>query len=244
RARAGRNPPVHPRSAEAGREASLQAAPSPPFVRRAAVRGGPVVRPGDVPAGGSARSRRTTSAEVANKRSRRQPAGGHRCARDDGRRHRGRGRAPRVQQDTSESSDSGENGEGSSAADTAAEAQETSEESSGADERTEGRVGAAGGPAGPSQPGKSNSTSNLQTVANVGSSGGRPPGLVWIIGHSYVYWGAQLADRRWEGRQLGISREVAGVRWIGVRGMQWGRMFGEIQRFVNLDGKPNIIVLH
>ncbi|CAN2390257.1 hypothetical protein PRIEUP_LOCUS293, partial [Pristimantis euphronides] len=205
----------------------------------------------------------------------------------------------------------------------AAEAQETSEESSGANERTEGRVGAAGGPAGLSQPGKSNSTSNLQTVANVGSSGGKrkrgsigerrehkedlqvwssflrgfqrtnvddgsygrefpmgalhrrgrwytvrrlpkrklecgkngqkkldigrfrgPPGLVWIIGHSYVYWGAQLADRRWEGRQLGISREVARVRWIGVRGMQWGRMLGEVQRFVNLDWKPNIIVLH
>ncbi|CAN2391561.1 hypothetical protein PRIEUP_LOCUS1601 [Pristimantis euphronides] len=65
-----------------------------------AVRGGTVVRPGEVPAGGSARSRRTTSAEVANKRSRRQPAGAHRRARDDGRRHRGRGRAPWARQDT------------------------------------------------------------------------------------------------------------------------------------------------
>ncbi|CAN2389971.1 hypothetical protein PRIEUP_LOCUS3, partial [Pristimantis euphronides] len=161
---------------------------------RAAVRGGTVVRPGDVPAGGSARSRRTTRAEVANKRSRRQPAGAHRRTEDDGRRHRGRGRAPRAQQDTSESRDSGENGEGSSAADTAVEAQETSEESSGADERTEGRVGAAGGPAGPSQP-------------------GRPPGLVWIIGHSYVYWGAQLADRAGK-----VGSSALAGKWPGSGG--------------------------
>ncbi|KAM4012709.1 uncharacterized protein ACNLHF_004581, partial [Anomaloglossus baeobatrachus] len=24
----------------------------------------------------------------------------------------------------------------------------------------------------------------------------------WILGHSYVYWGARRADARWNGRQL------------------------------------------
>ncbi|CAN2390265.1 hypothetical protein PRIEUP_LOCUS301, partial [Pristimantis euphronides] len=67
---------------------------------------------------------------------------------------------------------------------------------------------------------------------------------VWIVGHSYVYWGAQLADRRREGSQLGIGKEIARVRWIGVRGMRWGRILGKIQKFVSLDGKPDIIVLH
>ncbi|CAN2390117.1 hypothetical protein PRIEUP_LOCUS153 [Pristimantis euphronides] len=76
------------------------------------------------------------------------------------------------------------------------------------------------------------------------AGGERTPGLVWILGHSYVYWGAQLADRRREGRQLGIGKEVARVRWIGVRGLRWGRILGEIHRFVQLDGRPDVLVLH
>ncbi|CAN2390856.1 hypothetical protein PRIEUP_LOCUS893, partial [Pristimantis euphronides] len=191
-ARAGRNPTARPRPAEERREASPHPAPSPPLGRQAAVRSRTDNRPGDVPAGGSARSRETTGAESAGKRSRR-------CA--------------------------GDNGDGNSAAETAAEVLGTSEEPSSADETVEGRGGAAGGPASPSQP-------------------ERTPGLVWILGHSYVYWGAQLADRRREGRQLGIGKEIARVRWIGVRGMRWGRILGEVQMFVSLDGKPDIIVLH
>ncbi|CAJ0916298.1 unnamed protein product [Ranitomeya imitator] len=33
--------------------------------------------------------------------------------------------------------------------------------------------------------------------------------LVWIVGHSYMYWGAKRADVRQDGRQLGFSRNVA-----------------------------------
>ncbi|CAN2387673.1 hypothetical protein PRIEUP_LOCUS11992, partial [Pristimantis euphronides] len=170
-ARAGRNPPARPRPAGERGEASPHPAPSSSLGRRAAVRSTAVGRPGDVPAGGSARRRETTRAESAGKRSRPQSAGARRRSR-------------------------------------------------GGDERRRSS-GAAEGPAGPSQP-------------------EHPPGLVWILGHSYVYWGAQLADRRREGRQLGIGKEVARVRWIGVRGLRWGR----IHRFVQLDGRPDVLVLH
>ncbi|CAN2389803.1 hypothetical protein PRIEUP_LOCUS6731, partial [Pristimantis euphronides] len=245
-ARAGRNPPAEERG-----EASPHPAPSPSLGRRAAVRSRAVGRPGDVPAGGSARRRDTMGAACAGKRSRRQSAGARRRSRGKGGRRRssGSGRAARARREPSESSDSGDNWDGSSAAETAAEVPGTSEEPSSADETAEGCGGAAGGPAGPSQPCESTSTFNLQAVARVGGNGGkrkrgvaeesrkldemlaclrqlvgargvdsgspvaawmgmnneRPPGLVWIVGHSYVYWGAQLANRRREGRQLGIG---------------------------------------
>ncbi|XP_040279392.1 EZH inhibitory protein-like [Bufo bufo] len=43
--------------------------------------------------------------------------------------------------------------------------------------------------------------------------------LVWILGHSYVFWGAIRVDVRQSGRQLGVSPELATVRWLGVRGV-------------------------
>ncbi|XP_073398252.1 uncharacterized protein [Dendrobates tinctorius] len=44
---------------------------------------------------------------------------------------------------------------------------------------------------------------------------GVKPLLVWIFGHSFVYWGALRVDVRNEGRQLGFSRNMALVRWNG-----------------------------
>ncbi|CAN2388375.1 hypothetical protein PRIEUP_LOCUS16321, partial [Pristimantis euphronides] len=224
-ARAGRNPSTRPRPAGERGEASPHPAPSSSLGRRAAVRSTAVGRPGDVPAGGSTRRRETTRAESAGKRSRPQSAGARRRSRggDVRRRSRCSGRAARAQRESSESSGTGVSTDESS--ETAAGVPGTSEDPSSADESADGRGGAAEGPAGPSQP-------------------ERTPGLVWILGHSYVYWGAQLADRRREGRQLGIGKEVARVRWIGVRGLRWGRILGEIHRFVQLDGRPDVLVLH
>ncbi|XP_044141387.1 uncharacterized protein LOC122931380 [Bufo gargarizans] len=73
---------------------------------------------------------------------------------------------------------------------------------------------------------------------------GVPPCLVWIMGHSYVFWGALRAAVRPDGRQLSISREVAVIRWIGMRGMLWSRVLPEFYRFARLDRPPNVLVLH
>lgn len=74
--------------------------------------------------------------------------------------------------------------------------------------------------------------------------GGIKRGLVWILGHSYVFWGAKRADMRPKGRQLGIPREDACVRWVGRPGMQWARVLPEIQHFARLDRPPDVLVLH
>ncbi|XP_040296291.1 uncharacterized protein LOC121008068 [Bufo bufo] len=68
--------------------------------------------------------------------------------------------------------------------------------------------------------------------------------LVWILGHSYVFWGAIRADVRPSGRQLGFSPECATVRWLGVRGMLWGGVLREVHHFVRLDRPPDVLVLH
>lgn len=68
--------------------------------------------------------------------------------------------------------------------------------------------------------------------------------LVWILGHSYVCWGARRGDVRPDGRQLGISRREAYVRWLGMPGMMWGRVVMEVERYVRLDIPPDGLVIH
>ncbi|XP_068116462.1 uncharacterized protein [Hyperolius riggenbachi] len=83
--------------------------------------------------------------------------------------------------------------------------------------------------------------------AGLGSSSVQPdalPCLVWILGHSYVAWGARRAGARPEGRQLGIPRAQARVRWIGFPGMVWARVVPEVHRFARLDRPPDILVIH
>ncbi|CAN2387350.1 hypothetical protein PRIEUP_LOCUS8384, partial [Pristimantis euphronides] len=258
--RPGREESASAPQASRGEGGGLPTPPSPLLGRRAAVRSRAVGRPvmcwpGAASQSGYERSReRWESVPSAVP-----PAWRRSRGKTSRQRSSGSGRAARAQR---ESSDSVDNGDGSSAAETAAEVPGTSEEPSSADETiVEGRGGAAGGAcrplaarrhtrspfqARPVSPARQGPTQRAKRLASVGSlmRGRRPPGLVWIVGHSYVYWGAQLADRRREGRQLGIGREITRVRWIGVRGMRWGRILGEVQRFVSLDGTPDIIVVH
>ncbi|XP_073466908.1 uncharacterized protein [Aquarana catesbeiana] len=68
--------------------------------------------------------------------------------------------------------------------------------------------------------------------------------LVWILGHSFVFWGAKRADVRPNGRQLGIPRQEARVRWIGLSGMMWNRVRSEVHKFARWDRAPDVLVLH
>lgn len=68
--------------------------------------------------------------------------------------------------------------------------------------------------------------------------------LVWILGYSYVCWGARRGDARPDGRQLGISRREAYLRWLGVPGMKWERVMREVVRYATLSRPPDILVLH
>lgn len=67
---------------------------------------------------------------------------------------------------------------------------------------------------------------------------------MWILGPSYVYWGARRADVRKDGRLLGLSGEEGIVRWIGFPGMLWSWVVPEKQRFARLDRPPDVVLLH
>lgn len=70
------------------------------------------------------------------------------------------------------------------------------------------------------------------------------PCLIWVVGHSFVHWGGIRAGVRPAGRQLGLARTEAQVRWIGIRGLKWGRLLPEIHYYASLDRPPDILVVH
>lgn len=67
---------------------------------------------------------------------------------------------------------------------------------------------------------------------------------MWITGHSYVYWEGLRAEVWPAGRQLGFSRTDVQVRWIGIRGLIWGRLLQELQFHIRLDRAPDILLLN
>ncbi|XP_040210271.1 U3 small nucleolar RNA-associated protein 25-like [Rana temporaria] len=73
---------------------------------------------------------------------------------------------------------------------------------------------------------------------------GAGQGLVWIMGHSFVRRGAARADMRPNGRQLGVPRQEAMVRWLGFPGMLWSRVVPEVHKFARLDRPPDVLLIH
>lgn len=67
---------------------------------------------------------------------------------------------------------------------------------------------------------------------------------MWILGHSYVFWGAKRAAVRPEGRQLGFPWSLARVLWIEVPGMLWSRALTEVHRYARMDRPLDILVVH
>lgn len=80
--------------------------------------------------------------------------------------------------------------------------------------------------------------------AFVSSIAAAEPCLIWILGHSYVCWGARRAAVRPKGRQLEFSRQEACVQWLGFPGMLWSRVVSEVHLFARMDKPPNVLILH
>lgn len=73
---------------------------------------------------------------------------------------------------------------------------------------------------------------------------GPGPYLIWIMGHSFAFWGERRAGIRPAGRQLGFSPQEAQVRWLGTRGMRWTQLLTQIHFYANLDRAPDVLLLH
>ena len=46
------------------------------------------------------------------------------------------------------------------------------------------------------------------------------------------------------GRQLGVPRQEAMVRWLGFPGMLWSRVVPEVHKFARLDRPPDALLIH
>lgn len=69
---------------------------------------------------------------------------------------------------------------------------------------------------------------------------GRP--VVWIVGHSYIFWAGERSDYRPGGRSLGFhGMEVV---WRGVRGLRWPEVLPHVVFLSRGVQCPVILVLH
>lgn len=73
---------------------------------------------------------------------------------------------------------------------------------------------------------------------------GTGPCLLWLVGHSYVYWGSMHANVWPAGHQLGFPWAVVQVSWIGVWGLLWSGLLPEVQFYAGLDRAPDILFIH
>ncbi|XP_053316325.1 uncharacterized protein LOC128484031 [Spea bombifrons] len=71
-----------------------------------------------------------------------------------------------------------------------------------------------------------------------------PRFIVWIIGHSFVYWAQRRAAVRRNGLQLGFPMDLVHVRWFGIRGMVWDGVLLEVVKYLRLGFRPSVVVIH
>ncbi|XP_073517775.1 uncharacterized protein [Phyllobates terribilis] len=65
---------------------------------------------------------------------------------------------------------------------------------------------------------------------------------VRILGHSYIFWASQRAERRPGGRGLGFHGINVFLR--GIRGLTWPQVLPEVVRIAQTASSPLILVLH
>ncbi|KAM4020120.1 uncharacterized protein ACNLHF_000668 isoform 1-T1 [Anomaloglossus baeobatrachus] len=70
------------------------------------------------------------------------------------------------------------------------------------------------------------------------------PTIVWIVGHSYVYWAQKRAAIRSYTENLTFSIEHVNIYWFGSSGMKWAQLVDELKRKVCSAPLPDLIIIH
>ncbi|OCT77888.1 hypothetical protein XELAEV_18028985mg, partial [Xenopus laevis] len=68
--------------------------------------------------------------------------------------------------------------------------------------------------------------------------------VVWVMGHSYIFWAEQRAGMRESGRRFGLPSEAVEVQWHGVIGLSWLQLRVWIEDKFRQEGPPDVLVLH
>ncbi|XP_071968790.1 uncharacterized protein [Engystomops pustulosus] len=75
------------------------------------------------------------------------------------------------------------------------------------------------------------------------SSGGSPL-VIWILGHSFIFWAKKRAGSRCYTENLNFDPEHVNVFWFGFRGMKWKKVIEEVKSLVRIWPTPNALILH
>ncbi|XP_029447384.1 uncharacterized protein LOC115093905 [Rhinatrema bivittatum] len=70
------------------------------------------------------------------------------------------------------------------------------------------------------------------------------PMTVWIIGHSFTYWGHRHACGRPYGPHLDLQRRGVRVIWLGRRGMLWDELVPYVRKERERRAAPRVLVVH
>ncbi|XP_041438197.1 translation initiation factor IF-2-like isoform X3 [Xenopus laevis] len=83
----------------------------------------------------------------------------------------------------------------------------------------------------------------LRTAPASGPSGSRRC-MVWVMGHSYIFWAEQRAGLREKGRRFWLPADAVEVQWHGKRGLSWLQIRAWIEDKFRQEGPPDVLVLH
>ncbi|XP_029449774.1 uncharacterized protein LOC115087134 [Rhinatrema bivittatum] len=65
--------------------------------------------------------------------------------------------------------------------------------------------------------------------------------VIWIMGHSYIYWAHIRTKRKTSSEQMGIPHSKASLFWLGKRGMRWVQLMPCILQYARQLPQPDII---
>ncbi|KAM4048700.1 uncharacterized protein ACNLHF_008077 [Anomaloglossus baeobatrachus] len=66
--------------------------------------------------------------------------------------------------------------------------------------------------------------------------------VIWLLGHSYIFWAGQRAENRPGGRALGFRGFE--VNWRGIRGLIWPQVLPEVVGIARSALSPVVLVIH
>ncbi|XP_075039264.1 uncharacterized protein LOC142099582 isoform X2 [Mixophyes fleayi] len=114
---------------------------------------------------------------------------------------------------------------------------------SGSESRDQRSAGSRVGPI----PGSTDAQPGAASVAEASVAAGNPAPhgdgvptkMVWIIGHSFVFWAAGHPRSN-----VIPNHEGTVIRWLGRRGLNWPDLVPWLGRLIRQHGPPNILVVH
>lgn len=65
--------------------------------------------------------------------------------------------------------------------------------------------------------------------------------LVWIVGHSYVFWCKRYAEQKCIDKDLGLQN--VDIKWFAQRGLKWHQLLPLVKTSLHLQ-HPDLMIVH